>query len=173
VGDELYAVLETSLGTVKVRLLPKDAPETVANFVGLAQGTREWTDPRTGARVTRPLYDGTVFHRVIPEFMIQGGDPLGRGTGGPGYQFVDEFSARKFDRPGILAMANAGPNTNGSQFFLTEVATPWLNGKHTIFGEVIEGMEVVRAIARVRRGPMDRPEHDVTLQRVTITDKKP
>lgn len=170
-ADEIYAIFETSLGTIKVRLLPREAPETVANFVGLAQGTKEWTDPRTGARVTRPLYDGTPFHRVMPEFMIQGGDPIGRGTGGPGFQFADEPGPRKFDRPGILAMANRGPNTNGSQFFITEVATPWLNGKHTIFGEVIDGLEVVRAIARVRRGPMDRPEHDVTLQRVIIAEK--
>ena len=171
-ADELYAILESNLGAIRVRLFPQDAPETVANFVGLAQGTKEWTDPRTGARVTRPLYEGTLFHRVIPEFMIQGGDPLGKGTGGPGFTYADEISARKFDRPGILAMANRGAHTNGSQFFITEVAAPWLNGKHTIFGEVVEGMEGVRAIARVRRGPMDRPEHDVILQRVIITDKK-
>jgi peptidyl-prolyl cis-trans isomerase A (cyclophilin A) len=158
---------------VKVRLFPKDATETVANFVGLARGTKEWTDPRSGQKTTRPLYDGTIFHRVIPEFMIQAGDPLGRGTGGPGFRFADEISSRRFDRPGILGMANAGPNTNGSQFFITEVATPWLNGRHTVFGEVIEGMEVVRSIARVRRGPMDRPEQDVVLQRVTVTEEKP
>lgn len=170
--DELYATLETSMGTIKVRLLPREAPKTVANFVGLAQGTKEWTDPKTGQKVKRPLYDGTIFHRVIPEFMIQGGDPLGRGTGGPGYRFEDEFSGRKFDKPGLLAMANSGPNTNGSQFFVTEVATPWLNNRHTIFGEVIEGMEVVRTIARVSKGPGDRPEHDVVLERVTISDSK-
>lgn len=168
--DELYATLETSMGTIKVRLLPREAPKTVANFVGLAQGTREWTDPKTGEKAKRPLYDGTIFHRVIPEFMIQGGDPLGRGTGGPGYRFEDEITGRKFDKPGLMAMANAGPNTNGSQFFLTEIATPWLNGRHTIFGEVIEGMEVLRTIARVGRGPGDRPEHDVVLEKVTIGD---
>ena len=172
-NEELYATLETSLGTIKVRLLPKEAPKTVANFVGLATGTKEWTDPKTGQKVKRPLYDGTIFHRVIPEFMIQGGDPLGRGIGGPGYKFEDEFGARKFDKPGLLAMANAGPNTNGSQFFITEVACPWLNGRHTIFGEVIDGMEVVRTIARVRKGAQDRPEQDVVLERVVISESKP
>ncbi len=172
-GDELYATLETSTGTIKVRLFPREAPKTVANFVGLATGTKEWTDPKTGQKAKRPLYDGTIFHRVIPEFMIQGGDPLGRGTGGPGYKFEDEFAGRKFDKPGLLAMANAGPNSNGSQFFITEVATPWLNNRHTIFGEVIDGMEVVRTIARVSRGPSDRPEHDVVLERVIISESRP
>ncbi|AKU90957.1 Peptidyl-prolyl cis-trans isomerase [Vulgatibacter incomptus] len=164
------ATFETSLGTIVVRLFPEDAPKTVANFVGLATGEKEWTDPRTGMKTKKPLYDGTIFHRVIPEFMIQAGDPLGRGTGGPGYKFEDEFqSGRKFDKPGLLAMANAGPNTNGSQFFITEIATPWLNGRHTIFGEVIEGMEVVRAIARVACGPNDRPQQDVVLEKLVIT----
>lgn len=172
-GDEFYATLETSLGTIKVRLLGREAPKTVANFVGLATGTREWIEPGSGQRVRRPLYDGTIFHRVKPEFMIQGGDPLGRGTGGPGYQFEDEFSGRKFDKPGLLAMANAGPNTNGSQFFITEVAAPWLNNRHTIFGEVIDGMEVVRTIARVSRGAQDRPEHDVVLEKVIISESRP
>ncbi len=172
--DELYAVLETALGSVTIRLFPKDAPKTVDNFVGLATGTKEWTDPRTGQKVKRPLYDGTIFHRVIPEFMIQAGDPLGRGTGGPGYKFEDELgSGRRFDKPGLLGMANAGPNSNGSQFFVTEVATPWLNGKHTIFGEVVEGLEVVRAIARVPTGPQNRPTQDVVLQRVVVSKTRP
>jgi peptidyl-prolyl cis-trans isomerase A (cyclophilin A) len=172
-GDELYATLETSLGTIRIRLFAREAPKTVENFVGLARGTKEWTDPRTGEKVRRPLYDGTIFHRVVPEFMIQGGDPLGRGTGGPGYKFDDEFSGRKFDKPGLVAMANTGPNSNGSQFFITEVPAPWLNNRHTIFGEVVEGMEVVRTIARVRRGAQDRPEQDVVLERVIISESRP
>ncbi|HEY6147120.1 MAG TPA: peptidylprolyl isomerase, partial [Thermoanaerobaculia bacterium] len=141
-GD-LYAIFQTSAGNIVVRLFEKDAPETVANFVGLATGSKEWTDPRGGQKTHAKLYDGTVFHRVIPNFMIQGGDPLGTGTGDPGYKFKDEFqSGRKFDKPGLLAMANAGPNTNGSQFFITEVATPHLNSRHTIFGEVVKGFEL-------------------------------
>jgi peptidyl-prolyl cis-trans isomerase A (cyclophilin A) len=147
-GD-LYAVFQTSRGTIVVKLFEKDAPKTVANFVGLAKGSQDWIDPRTGQKSKAKLYDGTVFHRVIPQFMIQGGDPLGTGTGGPGYKFEDEFqSGRKFDKPGVLAMANAGPNTNGSQFFITEVATPHLNSRHTIFGEVVKGGELVPQIAR-------------------------
>jgi peptidyl-prolyl cis-trans isomerase A (cyclophilin A) len=147
-GD-LYAIFQTSAGSVTCRLFEKEAPETVANFVGLAMGTKEWTDPQSGQKVKKPLYDGTVFHRVIPNFMIQGGDPLGTGTGDPGYRFKDEFqSGRTFDKPGLLAMANAGPNTNGSQFFITEVPTPHLNNKHTIFGECIQGFELVPKIAR-------------------------
>ena len=148
-GKELYATFKTSMGDIVVKLFSKDAPKTVENFVGLATGEREWTDPRNGQKSKAPLYDGTVFHRVIPEFMIQGGDPLGRGTGGPGYQFEDEFqSGKKFSKPGLLAMANAGPNTNGSQFFITEGPTPWLDNKHTIFGEVIKGFDLVPKIAR-------------------------
>ena len=147
-GD-LYAVFQTSQGNITVRLLEKDAPETVANFTGLATGAKEWTDPRTRAKSHAKLYDGTVFHRVIPNFMIQGGDPLGTGTGDPGYKFKDEFqSGRSFDKPGLLAMANAGPNTNGSQFFITEVPTPHLNNRHTIFGEVVKGQELIPQIAR-------------------------
>jgi peptidyl-prolyl cis-trans isomerase A (cyclophilin A) len=147
-GD-LYAVFKTSAGDITCRLFEKDAPETVANFVGLATGSKEWTDPRTGKTTHAKLYDGTVFHRVIPNFMIQGGDPLGTGTGDPGYRFKDEFqSGRKFDKPGLLAMANAGPNTNGSQFFITEVATPHLNNRHTIFGEVVKGFDLVPKIGR-------------------------
>ncbi|HTO98464.1 MAG TPA: peptidylprolyl isomerase [Myxococcales bacterium] len=147
-GD-LYAVFQTSRGNIVVKLFEKDAPKTVANFVGLASGKQEWIDPRTGQKSKAKLYDGTVFHRVIPQFMIQGGDPLGTGTGGPGYRFEDEFqSGRKFDKPGLLAMANAGPNTNGSQFFITEVPTPHLNNRHTIFGEVVKGGDLVPQIAR-------------------------
>jgi peptidyl-prolyl cis-trans isomerase A (cyclophilin A) len=148
-NGDLYAVFQTSRGNIVVKLLEKEAPKTVANFVGLASGKQEWVDPRTGQKSKAKLYDGTVFHRVIPQFMIQGGDPLGTGTGGPGYRFEDEFqSGRKFDRPGLLAMANAGPNTNGSQFFITEVPTPHLNNRHTIFGEVVKGQELVPQIAR-------------------------
>ena len=147
-GD-LYAVFKTSRGNIVVKLFEKDAPKTVANFVGLATGKQEWTDPRNGQKSKAKLYDCTSFHRVIPQFMIQGGDPLGTGTGGPGYRFEDEFqSGRKFDRPSLLAMANAGPNTNGSQFFITEVATPHLNNRHTIFGEVVKGQDLVPQIAR-------------------------
>jgi peptidyl-prolyl cis-trans isomerase A (cyclophilin A) len=147
-GD-LYAVFKTSRGVITVKLFEKDAPKTVENFVGLATGKKEWIDPRTGQKSKAPLYDGTSFHRVIPDFMVQGGDPLGTGTGGPGYKFEDEFqSGRKFEKPGLLAMANAGPNTNGSQFFITEVATPHLNGRHTIFGEVVKGGELVPKITR-------------------------
>ena len=147
-GD-LYAVFQTSRGNITIKLFEKDAPETVDNFVGLATGKKEWIDPRTGQKSKAPLYDGTSFHRVIPDFMIQGGDPLGTGTGGPGYKFKDEFqSGKRFDKPGLLAMANAGPNTNGSQFFITEVATPHLNNRHTIFGEVVGGQELVPKIAR-------------------------
>ena len=160
-GD-LYAIFQTSLGDIVVKLYEKDAPKTVANFVGLANGSKEWTDPRTRQKSTAPLYDGTVFHRVIPQFMIQGGDPLGTGTGDPGYRFEDEFSSgKRFDKPGLLAMANAGPNTNGSQFFITEVPTPHLNNKHTIFGEVTQGFELIPKIARGSNG-------SVTLKHIEI-----
>jgi peptidyl-prolyl cis-trans isomerase A (cyclophilin A) len=166
------ATFVTSLGEFKVRLMPEHAPKTVANFTELAAGGREWTDPRTGQRTTDRLYDGTVFHRVIGDFMIQGGDPLGQGVGGPGYQFEDEVppGGPSFDRPGLLAMANAGPNTNGSQFFVTVVPTPWLTGKHTIFGEVTEGMDVVDAISRTPTGAQDRPREPVVLERVDIAE---
>jgi peptidyl-prolyl cis-trans isomerase A (cyclophilin A) len=164
-----YATLKTSRGDIRVRLYPDTAPKTVENFVGLATGTKAWTDPKTGQREQRPLYDGTVFHRVIPQFMIQGGDPLGTGVGGPGYKFEDEVGGgRRFDKPGYLAMANAGPNTNGSQFFITQVPTPWLDGKHTIFGEVVEGMEVVDQIAASQRDARDRPLEEIRLERVEI-----
>ncbi len=167
------ATFVTSLGSFRVRLMPEHAPKTVANFTELATGAREWTDPRTGERTTARLYDGTVFHRVIPDFMLQGGDPLGRGTGGPGYNFEDEVprGGPSFDRPGLLAMANAGPNTNGSQFFVTVVPTQWLTGKHTIFGEVTDGMDVVNAIAKVPTGAGDRPQDPVVLERVEISEE--
>jgi peptidyl-prolyl cis-trans isomerase A (cyclophilin A) len=148
-ADQLFATFTTSAGDLVVKLFPEKAPKTVENFLGLVEGTKEWTDPTSNQKVKRPLYDGTVFHRVIPDFMIQGGDPLGSGMGGPGYRFADEIGPdNKFDRPGLLAMANAGPNTNGSQFFITEVPTPHLNRGHTIFGEVVKGYELVPKIAR-------------------------
>ena len=167
--EALTATLTTTQGTVTVRLFPDHAPKTVRNFVELAEGGREWIDPQTGARTKEKLYDGTIFHRVITSFMIQGGDPLGNGTGGPGYKFADEIHPDLgFDRPYLLAMANAGPGTNGSQFFITTAPTPWLNGKHTIFGEVISGADVVENISRVQTRPGDRPVTDVVLQSVTI-----
>jgi peptidyl-prolyl cis-trans isomerase A (cyclophilin A) len=166
----LTATLRTTEGPIVIRLLPDHAPKTVRNFVELAQGAREWKDPRTGQSATGRFYDGTIFHRVITNFMIQGGDPLGTGTGGPGYKFADEFHPDlAFDRPFLLAMANAGPGTNGSQFFITTVPTPWLTGKHTIFGEVIEGQDTVDAISRVDTRPGDRPVKDVVLESVEIT----
>lgn len=165
----LKATLQTNQGTIVVRLFPDQAPKTVRNFVELAQGEREWTDPRTRRATTAKLYDGTVFHRVIANFMIQGGDPLGNGTGGPGYKFADEIHPDlRFDRPYLLAMANAGPGTNGSQFFITTVPTPHLNGRHTIFGEVTEGREVVDAISHAETDRRDRPAKDVVLESVTI-----
>jgi peptidyl-prolyl cis-trans isomerase A (cyclophilin A) len=167
--ETLTATLTTTQGTVTVRLFPDQAPKTVRNFVELAEGDREWTNPKTRATTKDKLYDGTIFHRVIAGFMIQGGDPLGTGTGGPGYKFADEFHPdRQFDKPYLLAMANAGPGTNGSQFFITVGATPWLNGKHTIFGEVIDGADVVDKISRAQTVPGDRPNPDVVLQSVTI-----
>jgi len=170
-ATELFATLTTSLGPVRVKLFPDHAPKTVRNFVGLADGSAEWTDPRTGKKAQGSLYDGTLFHRVIAGFMIQGGDPLGTGTGGPGYRFQDEFHPElQFDRPYLLAMANAGPGTNGSQFFVTVGPTPHLNRKHTIFGEVADAAsrEVIDAIAATPTGAMDRPRTDVVLQSVTV-----
>jgi len=165
-----YAILNTSEGTVVCRLFEKEAPKTVANFTDLAEGKREWTHPNTRKKSSDKLYDGTIFHRVIPNFMIQGGDPAGTGFGGPGYQFEDETknSQHKFDKPGKLAMANAGPNTNGSQFFITVAPTSWLTGKHTIFGEVVEGQDVVEKIVKVPRNSQDKPTKDVVVQSVTI-----
>jgi peptidyl-prolyl cis-trans isomerase A (cyclophilin A) len=167
--ETLTATLDTSAGRIVVRLFPDHAPKTVSNFVDLAEGGREWTDPRTRRATTGKLYDGTIFHRVIPDFMIQGGDPLGTGTGGPGYKFADEIHPDlQFSRPYLLAMANAGPGTNGSQFFITTASTPWLNGKHTIFGEVIEGADIVDRISRVKTGNNDRPVEDVVIESVVV-----
>ena len=165
-----YAVFDTSEGTVVCRLFEKEAPKTVANFTDLAEGKREWTHPVSGKKSKDPLYNGTIFHRVIPQFMIQGGDPAGSGFGGPGYQFEDETkgSPHKFDKPGKLAMANAGPNTNGSQFFITVVPTAWLTGKHTIFGEVVEGRDVVQKIVNTPRNRQDKPNKDVVVKTVVI-----
>jgi peptidyl-prolyl cis-trans isomerase A (cyclophilin A) len=173
-GKDLYATLDTSLGVVVVKLFSRDAPKTVVNFVSLADGSKSWTDPKTGKASQKPLYDGTIFHRVIPNFMIQGGDPLGNGTGDPGYKFEDELqSSRTFDKAGILAMANSGPNSNGSQFFITVVPTPWLNGHHTIFGEVVKGMDVVNQIVSTPTGPGDRPKTAVVLKKVTVSEQPP
>jgi len=165
----LYATIETSMGTIVCRLFEKEAPLTVANFTGLARGTKEWTDPQTQEKVKRPLYNGTTFHRVIPSFMVQGGDPLGNGTGGPGYSFRDEFSpSLRFDQPGRLAMANSGPNTNGSQFFITEVPTTHLNNMHTIFGQVVEGQELVKQMARVPSDGNNKPRTPVVIKAIRI-----
>jgi peptidyl-prolyl cis-trans isomerase A (cyclophilin A) len=165
-----YAVFTTSEGTVVCRLFEKQAPKTIANFTELAEGGREWSHPVSRKKSKDRLYDGTIFHRVIPNFMIQGGDPAGTGMGGPGYQFEDETtgSPHKFDKAGKLAMANAGPNTNGSQFFITVAPTPWLTGKHTIFGEVVEGQEVIEKIVNAPRNRQDKPLKDVVLQAVVI-----
>ena len=166
----LTATLNTSEGTIVLRLFPDHAPKTVSNFVELAEGTREWLDPQTRHSTREKLYDGTIFHRVIPDFMIQGGDPLGTGTGGPGYQFGDEIHPDlTFSRPYLLAMANAGPGTNGSQFFITTVPTPWLTGKHTIFGEVVQGADIVDKISNVQTDSRDRPANDVVIESVEIT----
>ncbi|MCZ7417720.1 MULTISPECIES: peptidylprolyl isomerase [unclassified Streptomyces] len=171
-AEKLYATLKTNHGDIEVELFPNHAPETVKNFVELAQGDREWTHPQTGKKSTDKLYDGTVFHRVISGFMIQGGDPLGNGTGGPGYEFRDEIHPDlAFTKPYLLAMANAGPGTNGSQFFITVSATSWLTGKHTIFGEVTgeAGKKVVDEIAATQTNPRtDRPVQDVVIESVVI-----
>jgi peptidyl-prolyl cis-trans isomerase A (cyclophilin A) len=173
VADETFATLHTTAGDIEIRLFPDHAPKTVRNFLELAEGGREWRDPRTGTSTSAKLYDGTVFHRVIPGFMIQGGDPLGSGRGGPGYEFADEFHPElAFNRPYLLAMANAGANTNGSQFFITVGLTPHLNRKHTIFGEVTKGTDVVDAIATAPTGPGDRPRTDIVINSVTI-DRRP
>ena len=165
-----YAKFETSEGNFKVRLFDKEAPNTVANFTGLAEGTKEWKDPATGEKRKAPFYNGIIFHRVINGFMIQGGDPLGQGTGGPGYNFADEFHPNaRHSKAGILSMANRGPNTNGGQFFITLVATPWLDNKHSVFGEVVQGMDVVEKIGRSPTSkPGDRPVKPITIQSVSI-----
>ena len=173
-NQKLGAVIHTALGDIRCSLLPDAAPKTVANFVGLAEGGREWKHPTTGQKMTKPLYSGTVFHRVIKGFMIQGGDPLGNGRGGPGYRFEDEIDPKLvFDREGILAMANAGPNTNGSQFFITDGAATHLNGRHTIFGTC--EMEIVKRIADQPMQPSlhpmqppQQPEVPVVIERIEI-----
>src|SRR5258708_6318672 len=165
-----YAVFDTPQGKIVCRLFEKEAPNTVKNFVELAQGKRDWEDNVSGKKGPGPLYNGTIFHRVIPNFMIQGGDPSGTGMGGPGYKFGDETkgSPHRFDKAGKLAMANSGPGTNGSQFFITVAATDWLTGNHTIFGEVVEGQDVVDKITKLKRNAQDRPAEDVKLNAVTI-----
>jgi peptidyl-prolyl cis-trans isomerase A (cyclophilin A) len=170
-AEDLYATLKTNRGDIRLQLFPNHAPKTVRNFTELAEGAREWVDPGTGEKTTANLYDGTIFHRVISGFMIQGGDPLGTGTGGPGYRFEDEFHPElQFDRPYLLAMANAGPGTNGSQFFITVGPTPHLNRRHTIFGEVADGgsRAVVDKIAGAPTGGMDRPVEDVVIESVEV-----
>jgi peptidyl-prolyl cis-trans isomerase A (cyclophilin A) len=165
----LYAHFETSEGRFTVRLFEEQAPKTVANFVGLAWGSKEWKHPATGSLEKRPFYDGIVFHRVIDGFMIQAGDPLGQGTGGPGYTFADEFHPDlRHDKAGILSMANAGPNTNGSQFFITLAPTPHLDNRHSVFGEIVEGMDVVRTIGKVPTSRGDRPVTAVVMNKIII-----
>jgi peptidyl-prolyl cis-trans isomerase A (cyclophilin A) len=166
------ATIVTNRGSFTADLMPDHAPVAVANFIDLATGGREWTDPRDGTKKREPLYDGTVFHRVIDGFMVQGGDPTGSGTGGPGYRFDDETppGAPTFNQVGRLAMANAGPGTNGSQFFVTVAETPWLNGRHTIFGQVTDGYEVVEAISKEPTGANDRPIDDVVIERIEISE---
>jgi peptidyl-prolyl cis-trans isomerase A (cyclophilin A) len=173
VADQ-YATLHTNTGDIVVRLYPNHAPKTVRNFVGLATGEQEWTHPATKEKSNTPLYDGTIFHRVISGFMIQGGDPLGQGFGGPGYEFGDEFHPElRFDRPYLLAMANAGPGTNGSQFFITVGPTPHLNNKHTIFGEVTDetSQKVVDEIATTATDRSDRPKNDIVINSVSIEER--
>jgi peptidyl-prolyl cis-trans isomerase A (cyclophilin A) len=165
----VYAEFVTSEGNFTIRLFDAEAPNTVANFVGLAEGTKEWTDPRTGKKVKQPYYNGIIFHRVIDGFMIQGGDPLGKGIGGPGYEFDDEFHPTlKHSKEGILSMANRGPHTNGGQFFITLAPTPHLNNRHSVFGEVESGMDVVRKIGSTKTGANDRPVTDVVIQTIKI-----
>jgi peptidyl-prolyl cis-trans isomerase A (cyclophilin A) len=165
----LHARFKTSLGDIVAVLHENEVPRTVANFVALATGTVEWTHPQSGAKSTAPLYSGTIFHRVIPDFMIQGGDPTGTGRGGPGWRFGDEFHPElRHDKPGILSMANSGPNTNGCQFFITERPTPHLDNRHSVFGEVVENAELIGQIARVPTGPQDRPATDVVLEQIEI-----
>ncbi len=168
-GPGTYAVFNTNMGTFTAKLFDKDAPKTVANFVGLASGTKEWTDPKTGAKVKKPFYNGLIFHRVINGFMLQGGCPLGQGIGGPGYKFADEFSPKlRHSKEGILSMANSGPGTNGSQFFVTLGPTPHLDDRHSVFGEVVSGMDVVKKIGATPTGAQDRPIKDVVMKEVKI-----
>lgn len=164
-----FAKFDTTEGTFTARLFDDKAPKTVANFVELAEGAKEWTDPKTRQAVKRPFYNGLIFHRVIDGFMLQGGCPMGNGMGGPGYKFADEFGAGlRHDKPALLSMANSGPNTNGSQFFVTLAPTPWLDNKHAIFGEVVEGLDVVNKIGKTPTGANDRPQKDVTINSVVI-----
>jgi len=171
-GDKLYATLDTSMGTVVAELFWDKVPPTVTNFVQLAEGAKEWTDPKTGKQEKKPLYSGTIFHRVIPDFMVQGGDPQGNGTGGPGYTFADEFHpSLKHDVPGVLSMANSGRNTNGSQFFITEKETPWLDRRHSVFGRVTEGLDLIPKMTRVEKADGEggsKPRVDIVLKSVTI-----
>jgi cyclophilin family peptidyl-prolyl cis-trans isomerase len=165
----VYARFATTEGDFTIQLFDKEAPNTVENFVGLAEGTKTWKDPRSGEKKTTPYYDGLIFHRIIDGFMIQGGDPTGTGTGGPGYSFADEFHPqRRHHKAGILSMANAGRNTNGSQFFITLAPTPHLDNRHSVFGEVVEGMDVVRKIGSTKTGPGDRPLKDVVIKSIKI-----
>src|SRR5438876_1590022 len=165
----MLAHFTTSEGNFTARLFDAETPNTVANFTGLAEGTKEWTDPRSGKKVKQPYYNGTVFHRVIADFMIQGGDPLGQGTGGPGYTFADEFHPKlRHSKAGIMSMANRGPNANGGQFFITLAPTPHLDDRHTVFGEVVEGMDVVSTIGKTKTGDRDRPVKEIIIQHVTI-----
>ena len=169
----MLAHFTTSAGSFTARLFDSETPNTVANFTGLAEGTKEWTDPRTGRKVTQPYYNGTIFHRVIDGFMIQGGDPLGQGTGGPGYTFADEFHPKlRHSKAGILSMANRGPNTNGGQFFITLAETPWLDNKHSVFGEITDGIDVVKKIGSTATSkPGDRPVKPITIDSITIERK--
>jgi peptidyl-prolyl cis-trans isomerase A (cyclophilin A) len=165
----MYAQFTTTEGKFTVRLFDQEAPKTVENFVGLAEGTKNWTDPRTNQQVRKPYYNGIIFHRVINGFMIQGGDPLGQGIGGPGYTFADEFHPNlRHDKPGMLSMANRGPNTNGGQFFITLGPTPHLDDRHSIFGEVVDGLDVIQAIGRTKTDARDKPLKDVVIQSITI-----
>src|SRR5207248_4411210 len=172
-SNMVLAHFTTSAGNFTARLFDAETPNTVANFIGLADGSKEWTDPRTGRKVTQPYYNGTIFHRVIAGFMIQGGDPLGQGTGGPGYKFADEFHPKaRHSKAGILSMANAGPNTNGGQFFITLDATAWLDNKHSVFGEVVDGMDVVKKIGSTKTSkPGDKPVTPISITSVTIERK--
>lgn len=172
-SKKTYAKINTTAGEIYLELFKDKAPKTVENFIGLATGTKEWTDPKSGEKVTgKSLYEGTIFHRCIPDFMIQGGCPMGTGTGGPGYRFADEIHDQNiFNRPGLLAMANAGPGTNGSQFFITVIPTTWLNKNHTIFGEVVSGMDTVKAIITAPKGPGDRPRDPVSITKIEIKEE--
>jgi len=168
-GKGLYAVLETTQGEIIARLEEEKTPETVSNFVGLATGEKEYTDPRNKKQSNEPFYNGTVFHRVIPNFMVQCGDRTGTGTGGPGYRFNDEFHpSLRHTEAGIFSMANSGPNTNGSQFFITVAATPWLDNKHSVFGKVVKGLEVAIGISKAPTGAQDKPREEIRIERVRI-----